>query len=169
MQEVIFIIGLPGSGKSTLIEHYKTHPFIDYRVYDDWMEILTNSKPRDFDADVRYDEFINDLNLKQNIIISCIDFCKNEFLYKSEYYIKSQSPEITITRVYFENNPEQSKLNIIHRDTQRGGYWEDDMYVGLIFDDKPLYKEEIKKSYELSSTYNTPDNYFIFPIIVQKD
>jgi len=37
MQEVIFIIGLPGSGKSTLIEHYKTHRFIDYKLYSDWM------------------------------------------------------------------------------------------------------------------------------------
>jgi hypothetical protein len=174
MQEVIFIIGLPGSGKSTLIEYYKSHPFIDYKVYDDWMTWTYDDIDKDFSADVNYLEVIQNLEQGSNLLISGIGFCSNEFLHKSEYYLKSQFPNITIKRIYFENNPQKSESNIKYRDKQRGGYWQENekgemWYHGTIFELKPLYQLEIKNAKELSLNYIIPEGYITFPIIVQEE
>ena len=180
MQEVIFIIGLPGSGKSTLIEHYKTHPFIDYKIYDDWMKCTLNKfKIKEFNSECRYNELIKNIKEGNNTLISGIGFCSNEFLQKSEYYLKSQFPNITIKRIYFENNPQKSESNIKYRDKQRGGYWEanekgemwyyGELYVPGGVNKGPLFKQEIKNAYSLSQEYIIPKGYPIFPIVVQEE
>jgi hypothetical protein len=174
MQEVIFIIGLPGSGKSTLIEHYKSHPFIDYKIYDDWMEWTYDDNDKDFSADVNYLEVIQNLEQGSNLLISGISFCDNEFLQKSEYYLKSKFPNLKITRVYFENDPVKAEANIRHRDKINGGYWQENengemWYHGTIFELKPLYRLEIKNAKELSLNYIIPEGYITFPIIVQEE
>ena len=173
MQEVIFIIGLPGSGKSTLIEHYKTHPFIDYKVYDDWMTWTYDDQEKDFASDVNYPELIQNIDQGSNLLISGIGFCDNEFLQKSEYYLKSKFPNLKITRVYFENDPVKAELNIRYRDEQNGGYWQENekgemWYHGTIFELKPLYQLEIQHTKDLSPNYIIPKNSTIFPIVVQQ-
>tara|TARA_R110001632_G_C11158985_1_gene398274 strand:- start:99 stop:623 length:525 start_codon:yes stop_codon:yes gene_type:complete len=174
MQEVIFIIGLPGSGKSTLIEHYKTHPFIDYKTYDDWMTWTLDDLNKDFASDVNYPELIQNLEQGSNLLVSGIGFCDNEFLQKSEYYLKSEFPNLKITRVYFENDPIKAESNIRYRDKINGGYWEENengemWYHGTIFELKPLYQLEIKNACSLSQEYIIPKGYPIFPIIVQEE
>ena len=173
MQEVIFIIGLPGSGKSTLIEHYKTHPFIDYKVYDDWMTWTYDDQEKDFAADLNYSSLIQSIKQGLNIIIAGIGFCNNEFLQKSEYYLKSQFPNLNIKKVYFENNPIKSETNIRYRDKINGGKWEKNekgemWYHGTIFELKPLYQLEIQRTKDLSPNYIIPKNSTIFPIVVQQ-
>ena len=174
MQEVIFIIGLPGSGKSTLIEHYKTHPFIDYKIYDDWMTWTYDDKEKDFASDLNFPELLQNLEQGLNLLISGIGFCNNEFLQKSEYYLKSKFPNLKITRVYFENNPQKAESNIRYRDKQNGGYWQENeegemWYHGTIFELKPLYQLEIKNAYSLSQEYIIPKGYPIFSIVVQEE
>jgi energy-coupling factor transporter ATP-binding protein EcfA2 len=174
MQEVTFIIGLPGSGKSTLIEHYKSHPFINYKIYDDWMTWTLDDLDKDFAADTNYPNLLQDLKNNTNIIISGIGFCDNEFLQKSEYYLKSNFPNIKINRIYFENDPIKAEANIRYRDKQNGGYWEENengemWYYGTIFELKPLYQLEIKNAKELSLNYIIPEGYTTFPIIVQEE
>jgi len=174
MQEVTFIIGLPGSGKSTLIKHYKLHPFIDYKVYDDWMTWTWDDLNKDFAADLNYPNLIQDLENNINLIISGIGFCDNEFLQKSEYYLKSKFPNLKITRVYFENDPVKAEANIRYRDKINGGYWQENengemWYHGTIFELKPLYQLEIKTAKELSLNYIIPEGYTTFPIIVQEE
>ena len=180
MQEVIFIIGLPGSGKSTLIEYYKSHPFIDYKVYDDWMACTFDKiKIKEFNSECRYKELIQNLDSYNHSIITCVNFCNNEFLHKSEYYLKLKFPNIKIDRIYFENDFKKCKSNIEYRDKQRGGYWEPNekgemWYYGEIYvpngvNKGPLYKHEIKNSYELSQNYIIPEGYPVFPIMVQEE
>ena len=173
MQEVIFIIGLPGSGKSTLIEHYKSHPFIDYKIYDDWMTWTWDDKGKEFIADVNYEELIETLNQGNSTLISGIEFCNNEFLHKSEYYLKTQYPNLSIKRIYFENTPQKCESNIRYRDKQRGGYWEPNeegemWYHGTVLDNIPLYRIEIQRTKELSPNYIIPKGSTIFPIVVQQ-
>jgi len=173
MQEVIFVIGLPGSGKSTLIEYYKSHPFIDYKVYDDWMTWTLDDKENDFDADINYSPLIQDIKQGLNIIIAGIGFCSNEFLHKSEYYLKSQFPDLNIKRIYFENDPVKSELNIRYRDKINGGYWEPNeegamWYFGTVFKNIPLYRIEIQNTKDLSPNYIIPKGSTIFPIVVQQ-
>ncbi len=174
MQEVILIIGLPGSGKSTLIEHYKSHPFINYKIYDDWMTWTHDDQNKEFIADVNYKELLETLNQGTSTIISGIEFCNNEFLHKSEYYLKTQFPNLNIKRVYFENDPQKSESNIRYRDKQRGGYWEANKegemwYYGTIFENIPLYRIEIQRTKELSKSYIIPKESIIFPIVVQEE
>jgi len=173
MQEVIFIIGLPGSGKSTLIEYYKSHPFIDYKIYDDWMTWTHDGQDKEFIADVNYKELLKTLNQGISTIISGIEFCNNEFLHKSEYYLKTKFPNLNIKRVYFENDPQKSESNIRYRDKQQGGYWEANeegemWYYGTIFENTPLYRIEIQRTKDLSPNYIIPKGSTIFPIVVQQ-
>ena len=173
MQEVIFIIGLPGSGKSTLIEHYKSHPFVNYKIYDDWMTWTHDDQNKEFIADVNYKELLETLTQGNSTLISGIEFCNNEFLHKSEYYLKSKFPNLKISRIYFENDPQKSESNIRYRDKQRGGYWEANKegemwYYGTIFENIPLYRIEIQRTKELSKSYIIPEGSIIFPIVVQE-
>ena len=173
MQEVTFIIGLPGSGKSTLIEYYKSHPFINYKIYDDWMTWTHDDKKSNFAADINYSSLIQDTEQGLNVLISCINFCNNEFLHKSEYYLKSKFPNLKINRIYFENDPVKSEANIRYRDKIDGGYWEPNeegvmWYFGTVFENIPLYRIEIQRTKDLSVNYVIPENSTIFPIIVQE-
>jgi len=176
-KEIIFIVGLPGSGKSTLLEYYKTHPFIDYKIYDDWMECRLDERLEtlDFQSECRYDELIEKLKEGNTCVISCTSFCDNEFIHKSEYYLKLNIPDIKITKVYFENNVYKCESNIIYRDKVRGGYWKRniddgiDYYYGQLFDDNPLYLKEIDELKQLSKFYIIPKNIKPLSIHVQKD
>ena len=119
-------------------------------------------------------EYIQNLEQGSNLLISGIGFCNNEFLQKSEYYLKSKFPNLKITRVYFENDPVKAELNIRYRDKQNGGYWQENekgemWYHGTIFELKPLYQLEIKNANTLSQNYTIPEDYLVFPIIVQKE
>ena len=173
MQEVTFIIGLPGSGKSTLIEYYKSHPFVNYKVYDDWMICTLDEFPeKDFNTECNYSSLIQDISNNIPILITGIDFCNNTFLSKAEYYLKSEFPNIKINRIYFENDFEKCKSNIEYRDKQRGGYWEENekgemWYYGTIYELKPLYLQEIERAENLSKNYIIPEGYQALPIIVQ--
>ena len=173
MQEVIFIIGLPGSGKSTLIKHYESHPFIDYKIYDDWMTWTYNDKGKEFIADINYEELLQNIKENRSCIISCINFCDTDFIYKSEYYLKSKFPNLKISRIYFENEPKKSESNIRYRDKITGGYWEPNeegvmWYHGTVLDNIPLYRIEIQRTKELSPNYIIPKGSTIFPIVVQQ-
>ena len=177
MQEIILIIGLPGAGKSTLLEHYKSHPFIDYQIYDDWMECRLDDRLKvlDFQSECRYDELIQNLKEDNICIVSCISFCNNKFLNKSEYYLKLNIPDIKITKIYFENDALKCESNVMFRDKKRGGYWEKDKdsgknyYHGRILNENPLYLKEINELKELSTLYIIPKNIKPLLINVQKD
>ena len=99
----------------------------------------------------------------------------DEFIHKSEYYLKLNIPDIKITKVYFENNVYKCESNIIYRDKVRGGYWKRniddgiDYYYGQLFDDNPLYLKEIDELKQLSKFYIIPKNIKPLSIHVQKD
>ena len=174
MQEVTFIIGLPGSGKSTLIQHYQSHPFIDYKVYDDWGEcILDNKGIVSMNSECRYDELLSELSQNLSCLISCIKFCDTKYLKDFTNHLTQKFPNIKINRVYFENDPIKSEANIRYRDKQNGGKWEKNekgemWYYGTIFKLKPLYQLEIKNTLELTHNYTIPEGSTIFPIVVQE-
>ena len=172
--EIILIIGLPGSGKTTLIDKLQGKPRGEYLVYDDWGKWTNDDKDRDkFDADVRYTELIENLtSIFNGVIISCVDFCKYKFLCNAEYYLQSQFPGIEIKRIYFENDLKSSILNIKYRDIKKGGYWKeqengDMMYHGIIFNNIPLYIIESENAEKLSKEYIIPSKYEALPILVQ--
>jgi len=165
MKDVIFIIGLPGSGKTTLINHYLQHPFKEYVVYDDWMKwVKDNVKDKkEFIADVNYERLIKSIQEGKNVIISAVGFCIPDFLLKSEYYLKMEFPEINIERIYFENNLENCISNIKYRDKKDGGYWKpndngDMWYYGQVINGIPFYEFTIDTAKILHKKYIIPNN-----------
>lgn len=172
--KIIFVIGLPGSGKSYLLEYYRSHPFIKYKIYDDWMKwTLDSHSVKEFHSDVHYKELLDEILKGSDIVISCIDFCKLEFLNKAEYFLKTKFPEIEINKVYFENSPDKCEQNIRYRDKKNGGHWkpnkEGEMwYYGQIYKGKPLYKHEIKTAQNFSKSYYIPVGVTPFKIKPQK-
>ena len=170
MKEVVLVIGLPGSGKTVLLDYYKKHPLIDYVIYDDWMEWTVDvDREKDFKDDVRYDELIDDIKKGNTAVISSVNFCSPKELLNAEYYLKLEFNEIKIQRIYFENNLENSILNIEYRDRKNGGRWEkndkgEDWYYGTIYNGKPLYLKEIENSKNLSEKYIIPYGYNVLSI-----
>ena len=106
MQEVIFLIGLPGSGKSTLINH-KTNlaSHRNYLVYDDWGRTFYGKKDI-FTNEFRYGELTQNLLNGNSCILSCIFFCKSKYLKLAKSNILDVTPNIKITEIYYENNPQ---------------------------------------------------------------
>ncbi len=111
MKELTFVIGLPGSGKTTLVNEcyrkdYSRKGLGELVTYEDWMR-WDSLSDKEFNEDDRYDEIIH--NLKHNstynhIFLTSVAFCKHEFLCKAEYYLMSNLPNLKINKIYFENN-----------------------------------------------------------------
>jgi len=182
MSEVIIVIGLPGSGKTHYMHNVLFKGGETLINFDDWGrkkwgDYFVPNPEGGFIDDDRYEDLIKKIeNLKGKIVISGGIFCNHDFLCKSEYYLKSQFPNLKIRRLYFENNLEKSISNIIYRDKENGGHFkiEDNgknwskWYVGDHFEDAPAYKVIIKHSEESSKKYIIPSAYFPIPIFVPK-
>ena len=168
MKNVTFLIGLPGSGKTTLIKHYLNHPFLEFKVYDDW-STGWKSELKFYEC-AFYPSLVKDIKENKNIIISTIDFCNNEYLIESENHLKSEFKDIKIKRIYWENNLDASIKNIYKRDKERGGHYKwcdekkENWYYGLHYDGKAQFKWEIEWAEKLSKVYTIPSNYSTFPI-----
>jgi hypothetical protein len=168
MKKVIFLIGLPGSGKTTLINHYKKHPYLKYKIYDDWSSGWYQQLK--FDGDSKYPTLVKDIKRNKNIIISCINFCNKQYLLESEKILELEFDDIKIERIYWENNLEASIKNIHSRDKKRGGHykWNEDLqdhiYYGLHYDEKPMFKWELEWAEQLSKVYTIPSSYNQLPI-----
>jgi len=165
MGEVIFIVGLPGCGKTTLINYYMTHPFKDYSVYDDFMEWVRNDSldKKKFNSSVKYKDLLKDIKEGKNVIVTDIKFCNHEFLIEAEYDLKLIFPGIKIEKIYFEKNLEYCINNIKYRDKKNGGYWKENekgemWYYGNIIHGIPFYKYTIEKAKSFNEEYIIPDN-----------
>ncbi len=180
MSEILIIIGLPGSGKTHYIHNVLLKGEETLITFDDWGRkkwgnyFFPNPKGEFIDDD-RYEGLIEEIKAsKRKIIVSGAQFCDHDFLCKSEYYLKSQFPDLKIHRIYFENNIEKSISNIIYRDKEQGGRFTRDeegkkWYVGGYFEGGIAYKIIIKTSKKLSKKYIIPSLYFPIPISVTKN
>ena len=166
MKKLTFIIGLPGSGKTTLFESWrkKDKSLISY---EDWMrwDILDSNKK--FKDDDRYNELIYNLqnnNLFNNVFIISSIFCREDFLNESEQHLKSLLPDFQFNKIYFENNVNRAITNLIHRDIKIGGKWilnenNSPYYYGDHFHGGKVYEAQINSTIELSQHYNIPSEY----------
>ena len=160
-----FVIGLPGSGKSTLFNHIESNPFIDFKIYDDWLVTYKNNCGLgSFNCDTRYEELVDHLKSGRNCVVSCIKFTDSEFLESSKLHFTSNFEGVLPNLLYFENNPENCIINVKLRDINNVGHWKYNdtkelWYYGTVFNNSPLYMDEINKINYLSEGYFIPTNY----------
>lgn len=97
-QEIIIVVGLPGSGKTTYMSQSN---FNDYIKFDN---IFAHP-----DGTSKFLETVND---GKSAIVSDIQFCKSSTLQK---FISKIPEGIVVNYHYFSNNPAQCKKNAITR------------------------------------------------------
>ncbi len=120
MQKVLFIIGLPGSGKSTYLEE-RREEFGDALVCDDYYKSAT-VRPRQslqFEGSAYYEDVKNALADGRNIVIADILFCDEKRLQEAREGImrllSGLHIEADIEYRFFENNPAACIANILRR------------------------------------------------------
>ncbi len=106
--KVVFIVGLPGSGKSYLTETYAAKPF--HGIFDD---ISIGGKER-------YARFEKDLKAgTHTLVVSDIFLCDPKLREKAVKKILAVAPNTVFEWIFFENSPVKCRKNVIHRNDGR--------------------------------------------------
>ena len=122
MNKIIIIVGLPGSGKSCLINE-KYFDKKKYLVIDD-MKGGAVFDCSNFCYSKHYPNLIiGMIQGKKDIVISDISFCDinnfNEAKNMLEWWINNNDINYKITSIFFKNDPDQCKKNIKDQNTSR--------------------------------------------------
>ena len=169
MSKVTIIIGLPGSGKTTML--FYLHKQNEYYSHQDWSSL---GKFEDYTG---YESLAQQIKNNKNIILDGSSFCNHKFLCEAEYHLNLHFPNVEITRCYFENNPEASKANMLYRENLKGNYWSE-VNGELIFHgdhwvekgpnlNRRSYEVLIDSINNLSKDYIIPNRYTPIQIQVQ--
>jgi hypothetical protein len=100
MKQITIIIGLPGSGKSHLLE--KEFSDQKYTVVDDPMQ--SSDIPSDF---------------PEHLVIADCRLCRDSIMTAFHNFIEKKFGDVQINKIYFENNPEQCLRNVAYRNDGR--------------------------------------------------
>ncbi len=116
MKELIMIIGLPGSGKTNMIQN-KYH-CDDYFVRDDVQGGAVLNKGG-FTYSNHYPEIISEIKKgEKNIVISDIRYCNyadyRETVEILSWWIRKNCLKYNLLTYAYENDPEKCKINVIN-------------------------------------------------------
>ena len=181
MSKVIIIIGLPGSGKTTFLDHFFNEG--EDVCYSDWGWRFPIADDGNIEGlaseEYRFNDLIQDLKDSKNIILDGSALCNHKFLCETEYLLNLHIPGIEITKFYFENNPEACIANILYREYIGGNHWKrvngELIFHGHHFmEEGPNYNrrmyEVISNNVDkLSPNYIIPPNATTLPIKVQDE
>jgi adenylate kinase family enzyme len=132
IQKITLLVGLPGSGKTTLgnffIESYKGNGKV---LFIDDIGVKANDAK----------SYLSNLDKEiEWLIISDVYFCKKEVLTQAKELLNNLYPNIDIEVLFFENSPEKCLYNIKKR-IESG---DDRKVEGLV--------KSLSKNYDISST-----------------
>jgi len=149
MQTITIIIGLPGSGKSTYIKN-NSDKFKNAVICDDYHK-SSYDHSHEFKDSVYYQDLQKALKNSKDVVLTDIIWCKAERLKILEKEINAIINKlkliVNIKFVYFENNPNACKINILKRNRTE------------------TVEKELKLVNELSKGYTIPHNASIISII----
>lgn len=95
MSNILFIVGLPGSGKTRLAKSINKDNNFKYKIIDD---------PKNFDTDI-------EPYLKEDLIITDPNLCFESNRIKAVNKIHSIDNSIKIDWIFFENDPTNCLIN----------------------------------------------------------
>ena len=148
MPKITIIIGLPGSGKTMYLKD-NAEKFRDFFICDDYHK-SGYKKSKCFEDSLFYDDMQKALKEGKNVALTDIAYCKTERLKNAEEGIKKIAKELNLKikteYLYFENDPETCKQNILRRNR-----------ANRIF-------RELKYIDETSKQYAIPKGVKIFPV-----
>lgn len=149
MKKVIFIIGLPGSGKTHLLnQKYKNDEYI---YYDDIQShaLFNNGN---FTYSQKYPMIITEMGKgEKDIVISDIRYCNMQDYMDTvqiiRWWIDNKNYPYEIDTIVFQNEPEKCKNNV-RKDTDRNVQSRLDKIIEYTkFYNPPLYGVEILDVY----------------------
>ena len=150
MPKVLFLIGMPGSGKSTyLADFLKLHPEFDVNaIYDDYHnKSLDNT--HEFTKSRYYRDFVEKLKNGTDCMLVDIEYCGsyrlNLALQGIENIAKEHKLELSVEYLCFENNPQKCRRNVMNRNRANSN-------------------EELQKIDRLTRSYNIPEGATILQI-----
>ncbi len=120
MQKLIFITGLPGSGKTTYLETHKGE-FGDALICDDYYKSGPGRFVR-FNGSVYYKDVRKAFENGRNVVIADIVFCEDELRKEAQEGVAHLGAELNIDIVidyrFFANDPDVCIANILYRNRQ---------------------------------------------------
>ncbi len=99
-KQITIIIGLPGSGKSFLINNEFNDP--SYTIVDDPM------KPDDIPS-----------TFEKHLVIADCRLCRPKILESFYSMVEKKFGDVKVNKIYFENNPQQCLKNVEYRNDGR--------------------------------------------------
>jgi hypothetical protein len=108
MPEVLFIAGLPGSGKTPRLMQLQTD---GWEIFDDYQGNAHNNSPH-FRAGRRYDELVESLRAGKKCAVADMKFCRPLDREEARANLQEDVPGLVFRWEFFENDPQQCAENI---------------------------------------------------------
>lgn len=114
--EVLFVAGLPGSGKTPYLMRLQADGWV---TFDDYQANARDNSPR-FRAGRRYRELVQALRDGKKCVVADMKFCRPEDRREARNNLEEDVPGLCVRCEFFENDPKQCAENI-HRSERSPG------------------------------------------------
>ena len=110
--KVIFVVGLPGAGKSEFLKQLSQE--FEAQVFDDFKAHAMSDNPA-FDCAREFEPLKRALNAGELCIVADIDFCNESSRREASLLIEQYCRGTEIEWRYFANDPAACKNNVLRR------------------------------------------------------
>jgi predicted kinase len=115
---ILVLVGLPGSGKTTLSEKLEAEGWL---VFDDYKANAIDDCSH-FRKSKHFESLLVSLHAGRNCVVADVDFCKAEARTEAEQVLRDEVPDMEVRWIYFSNDIASCEANIRH---QKGRNFED--------------------------------------------